>query len=343
MVNRELGTGTTFRQSAGTVKVAYFGLPLGAHLLLLDGHELDPCVFSALDAPGRRRVQSQVPAPRLIDALRMPASELTAIVEQALSRAQPELIVSWFWTRLLPETWLKGARLGGIGVHPSLLPRHRGPNPYFWTIDAADHDAGVTLHVLAPEYDTGAILLQRAIPTGERNSWQLAPALDRPSLALLREGVRRFAEARPPVALEQHAADVTWAPEPTGRELAVDWQWPTHRVLRRIRALAPVPGLAVEIASLRFFVTRARDATQFVSALEPGEAAVIGESAKTPETLVIRTADGAIAIERALLSAEEPDGAAEDSAERELTEKSLALTLASRLPVVSSTWNRDLG
>jgi methionyl-tRNA formyltransferase len=325
------------------VKVAYFGLPLGAHLLLSDGHELDPCVFSALDAPGRRRVQARVPAAHCFDALRTPASELTPAVEQALSRAQPELIVSWFWTRLIPGAWLRGARFGGIGVHPSLLPRHRGPNPYFWTIDAADRDAGVTLHVLAPEYDTGSILLQRAIPAGERNSWQLARALDRPSLALLREGVRRFAEARPPAEREQRAAEVTWAPEPTGRELTVDWHWPTQRILRRIRALAPVPGLAVELASLRFFVTRAREATQFVSALEPGEAAVIGASAKAPETLVIRTADGAIAVERALLSPDEPEDAAEDSAELELTEKSLALSLAARLPVVSSTWNRDLG
>ena len=118
----------------------------------------------------------------------------------------------------------------------------------------------MTLHTLAPEYDTGAILLQRSIPVGARNSWQLARALDRPSLALLREGVRRFAEGQPPLESEQREADATWAPEPTGRELAVEWTWPTDRVLRRIRALSPVPGLAVEIQGLRFFVTRARPA-----------------------------------------------------------------------------------
>lgn len=325
------------------MKVAYFGLPLGAHLLLRDGHELDPCVFSALDAPGRRRVRARIRGGRCLDALHTPASELNPAIERALSRAQPELIVSWFWTRLLPNAWLQCARLGGIGVHPSLLPRHRGPNPYFWTIDLGDQDAGVTLHMLAPEYDTGAILLQQAIPTGARNSWQLARALDRPSLALLREGVRSFAEGRPPAPLEQHAAYVTWAPEPTGRELTVDWAWPTLRVLRRIRALAPVPGLAVELAKLRFFVTRARAARKFVAALEPGEAAVMGESTKEPETLVIRTADGAIAVERALLNPDESDDALEDSAELELTEKSFAITMAARLPVVSSTWNRDLG
>jgi len=309
------------------LKVGYFGLPLGAHLLLTDGHELDPCVLSPLDAPGRRRVRGGIAGGQLLDARGMSAPEATTEIEHALARAQPDLIVSWFWTRLLRGDWLKAARHGGIGVHPSLLPRHRGPNPYFWTIDAADRDAGVTLHALAPEYDTGAILLQRSIPVGERNSWQLARALDRPSLALLREGVQRFAEGRPPPETAQREAEATWAPEPTGRELSVDWTWSTTRVLRRIRALSPVPGLAVEIATLRFFVTRARAATEFVAALEPGEAAVLGKA----ETLVIRTADGAIAVERATVSEDEEADDNPAAAEVTVTEAALASAVAARL------------
>ncbi len=315
------------------MKVGYFGLPLGAHLLLADGHELDPCVLSPLDAPGRRRVRAQVPSERLIDARGRPATTVTSEIERALSRARPALIVSWFWTRLLPGAWLAAARLGGIGVHPSLLPRHRGPNPFFWAIDTGDRQAGVTLHALGPEYDTGAVLLQRSIPVGNRNSWQLARALDRPSLALLREGVRGFADSRQPSTTEQREADATWAPEPTGRELGVDWTWPTERVLRRIRALSPVPGLAVEVRELRFFVTRARQATEFVAALEPGEAAVLGNT----ETLVIRTADGAVAVERAVLGTDEgeqneDDAPADedDSAAGELNERSLAAAVAAR-------------
>ncbi|HYP77990.1 MAG TPA: formyltransferase family protein [Polyangiaceae bacterium] len=279
------------------MKVGYFGLPLGAYLLMRDGHELDPCVLSPLAAPGRRRVTRQLAPESLLDALDSPRHALNARIEQALARAKPDLIVSWFWTRLLPAAWLNAAPWGGVGVHPSLLPRHRGPNPYFWSIDSGDRETGVTLHTLAPEYDTGAILLQRALTVGERNSWQLARALDRPSLSLLREGVGRFARSHPPTPTTQDEQAATWAPEPTGRELSVDWSWPTARILRRIRAISPVPGLAVEVAELRFFVTRAEPAGDFVHALEPGEAAVVGR----PGTLVIRTGDGAIAVERALL------------------------------------------
>jgi methionyl-tRNA formyltransferase len=313
------------------LKVAYFGLPLGAQLLLQDGHELDPCVLSPLLAPGRRRVSQRVAPDRFFDARGVDHVVFSQMVERALDRSRPELIVSWFWTRLLPGEWLRAARYGGIGVHPSLLPRHRGPNPYFWSIDSGDEQAGVTLHTLEPEYDTGAILLQRAIPVAGRNSWQLARALDRPSLALLREGVGRFARSHPPTPTAQDESAATWAPEPTGRELSVDWNWPTERVLRRIRALSPVPGLAVEVRELPFFATRARAANDFVSALEPGEAGVVG----MPGTLVIRTADGAIAIERAALGLDEgedesdqPDFTAEP--ESDLDEHALARAVGER-------------
>ena len=317
------------------MKVGYFGLPLGAHLLLRDGHELDPCVLSPLSAPGRRRVTRQIAATSMLDALGAPREAFNEQIAGALARAQPQLIVSWFWTRLLPASWLNAAVYGGIGVHPSLLPRHRGPNPYFWSIDSGDHEAGVTLHTLAPEYDTGAILLQRAIPVGERNSWQLARALDRPSLALLREGVGRFARSHPPTPTAQDEQAATWAPEPTGRELSVDWSWPTARILRRIRAISPVPGLAVEVSQLRFFVTRAKPASDFVRALEAGEAAVVGQ----PGTLVIRTGDGAIAVERALLdgSDEETDDADPNAEPSELDRHALAEAVALRVGRVTSS------
>jgi len=272
-------------------------------------------VLSPLSAPGRRRITQQVAPQSLLDALGAARETLNSQIEAALARARPDLIVSWFWTRLLPESWLRVAAHGGIGVHPSLLPRHRGPNPYFWTIDSGDRDAGVTLHTLAPEYDTGTILLQRAIPVAERNSWQLARALDRPSLALLREGVGRFARSHPPMPTAQDEQAATWAPEPTGRELSVDWHWATARILRRIRAISPVPGLAVEINGVRFFVTRAEPARDFVHALEPGEAGVVGQ----PGTLVIRTGDGAIAVERALLD-DSGEGSEEDDPNSEPSE-----------------------
>ncbi len=289
-----------------TLRLAYFGLPLAAYLLARDGQDVGFAVLAPVDAPGRRRLERLLGSSRVLDARELGAG-LDAAVTRALELEPPDLIVSWFWTRRLPAAWLARARFGGIGAHPSLLPRHRGPNPYFGAIDAGDAETGVTIHRLTPEYDEGDIVLTRSIAVGERDSWQLARALDRPSLALLREATRAFASGRPPLAVPQRAELATWAPEPNGDALRVAWSWPTERVLRRVRALAPVPGLELDIEGLEVVVTRASRALDYPSALEPGEAAVYGD----PSAVILRTGDGAIAVERAVL---EDEGAETETA-----------------------------
>ena len=84
----------------------------------------------------------------------------------------------------------------------------------------------------------------------------------------------------------------------------------------------------MEVGELRFFVTRASLASDFVRALEPGEAAVIGQ----PGTLVIRTGDGAIAVERALLDDSDDAETDDDDAEpSELDRHALAEAVALRV------------
>ncbi|HWA76863.1 MAG TPA: formyltransferase family protein [Polyangiaceae bacterium] len=273
------------------LRICYFGLPLGALLLARDGHRIELCVLSPVAAPGLRRVRRELGA-RVLQASEL-GSELDSRVNSALETTQSELLVSWFWTRRLPLAWLTRPERGAIGVHPSLLPRHRGPNPYFWAIDAGDSETGVTVHRLEAEYDTGHILDSESIPVGTRNAWELARALDRPSLRALRRTVRRFAEGKSPQEMPQRPELVSQAPEPSGELLRVDFGWTSERVLRRIRALSPVPGLALTLAGLPFFVTRAEPASGFVATLEPGEAQILGGR------LLLRTGDGAIAVSRA--------------------------------------------
>src|SRR4029077_17300792 len=52
------------------------------------------------------------------------------------------------------------ARFGGIGYHPSLLPRHRGMAAVEWTIKEGDPIAGGTIYHLADQMDAGAIAAQ---------------------------------------------------------------------------------------------------------------------------------------------------------------------------------------
>jgi methionyl-tRNA formyltransferase len=75
---------------------------------------------------------------------------------------------------------LAAARLGGIGYHPSLLPRHRGIAAIEWTIRERDPIAGGTVYHLADRMDAGAIAAQEwcFVKKGEtaRELWERALA-----------------------------------------------------------------------------------------------------------------------------------------------------------------------
>lgn len=306
------------------MKIAYFGLPLGALRLFREGFAVGPVILAPVPAPGRRRLSRELPGVARVDFLE---GGQDADVERVLAANPPDVILSWFWTRRLPLRWLEAARNGGFNVHPSLLPRHRGPNPYFAAIDAGDAETGVTLHRIDASYDTGPIVLCERIDTGDRDAWQLARALDRPSLRLLVAGARLLASGGVIPLEPQSSEQVTWAGEPEGEALRVDWRWPTERVLRRLRALSPVPGLALEIHGLRFFATRAVATTPPPIALEPGEAAAHGGWVR------IRTSDGAIAITRAVLA----------DSETELEAAELASLVAERAPILQDQGEKPNG
>jgi methionyl-tRNA formyltransferase len=270
------------------LRLAFFGLPLAALLLMDDGHEIVLSVLSRADAAGRRRLTR-----RLGGCVHLRGDLSEQRVLQYMRAAPPDLVVSWFFTAKLPMSIVRAAKAGGIGVHPSLLPRHRGPDPYFAAIDQGDQVTGVTVHRLEAEYDTGAILASRELVIDPSwNAWQLAKRLDRPSLALLRDTVRRLAtgEEIPERAQDESAA--TLAPIPSDAACALTWSWPVERLLRRIRALAPSPGAFTEIGGQILTIIAARATVDFPRALRAGEGAVVGDRA------VIRAGDGAIELLR---------------------------------------------
>jgi methionyl-tRNA formyltransferase len=268
------------------MRVAFFGLPLAALALAGDGHDVVWAGVGRAHAAGARRLARRIGGERL----HVVPDAATEPTPRAVQAAGPDLIVSWFFTKKIPPGILRLAP--SFGVHPSLLPRHRGPDPYFWAIDAGDSTSGVTAHALDAEYDTGPILAQRALSLDPSwNAWRLARALDRPGLALLREVARAFAEGRPPAPRPQDERDATLAPEPTDEELALRWSWPARRIERRVRAAAPWPGAWTEIGGRIVTLLHVRPTRDFPRALAPGEAAVRADG-----VAVVRSGEDAVEL-----------------------------------------------
>ena len=259
------------------MKIAFFGLPLAALLLAEDGHEIVWAAICRRGVLGTRRLKKLTTAYVLPD-LEKKKTEIAA--------AAPDLLVSWFWTKKVPASVL--AIAPAIGVHPSLLPRHRGPDPYFWAIDHADATTGVTAHRLEVEYDTGDLLGARELAINpEWNAWQLAKRLDRPSLSLLRDTVKRW----PAPGERQDDTKATAAPNPTDDDLEIRWSWKSDRIARRIRAASPWPGAFTELGGETVILTRVVPTDDFPKILEPGQAFV-----RKDGTAIVRTGDTALEL-----------------------------------------------
>ena len=71
-----------------------------------------------------------------------------------------DLIVTAHSHARIAKEALAAAKLGGIGYHPSLLPRHRGIAAIEWTIREGDPIAGGSVYHLAERMDAGAIAAQ---------------------------------------------------------------------------------------------------------------------------------------------------------------------------------------
>src|ERR1700757_5211820 len=91
-----------------------------------------------------------------------------------------DLIVAAHSHARISNEALAAAKLGGIGYHPSLLPRHRGMAAVEWTIKEGDPIAGGTIYHLADRMDAGAIAAQDwcFVKKGEtaRELWERALA-----------------------------------------------------------------------------------------------------------------------------------------------------------------------
>ena len=266
------------------MRLAFVGLPLAALLLAADGHDVAWAGVCRKDALGTRRLRRVVRRVEIVPDLAAHVDEVRAL--------EVDLVVSWFWTRKVPRAFRELGRHGAIGVHPSLLPRWRGPDPYYWAIAAGDAETGVTAHTLEDEYDTGDLLGHAALDIDPSwDAWALARALDRPSLRLLRRIVRAYADGDGPVARAQDDARVTMAPAPTDDDLELRWgAWTSAEVERRVRAAAPWPGAFTTIGDETLVLTRVRPTDDYPRALAPGEACVRDGVA------IVRTADGAVEL-----------------------------------------------
>lgn len=125
-----------------------------------------------------------------------------------------QIVVSAHSHWMISDAVLSKARHGGIGYHPSLLPRHRGQDAVRWQVHMGDPVVGGTIYRLGPVCDGGDVLLQRwrfRDPSWSHHDlWrELFPE----GVRMVREAVDLIAAGRDgPLWREQDERFATWEP-----------------------------------------------------------------------------------------------------------------------------------
>lgn len=161
---------------------------------------------------------------------------------QALSALGADVVVVAAFAYLLPPSILAIPPQGCLNVHPSLLPRHRGPSPVAGAILAGDSRTGVSIMLMDEGLDTGPVLSRRSVPLDDcHTTGTLTAALAELGAQLLLPTLEEWIAGglRPE---EQDEAEATYTNRISAREGLIDWSRPAVDIWRRVRAYTPWPG-----------------------------------------------------------------------------------------------------
>ena len=162
---------------------------------------------------------------------------------QRLEAYRPDVIVVAAYGRLLPAGVLAIPRFGCLNLHPSLLPKYRGPSPVAGAILEGDAVTGVSLMLLDEGMDTGPVIAQqeRAI-SGDDDADVLTGELFATGAGLLVETLPRWMGGTAP-AVAQDDDLATYTTKLERADGLADWGVSAGTLWRRQRAYSPWPGL----------------------------------------------------------------------------------------------------
>jgi hypothetical protein len=152
-----------------------------------------------------------------------------------LAHCEPDLLISAHFDQKLEPTLCDGPGWGAVNIHPSLLPNHRGLEPVLNTMLGQESDFGVTVHRIARDIDTGAILAAEEIKADPRES------VLRVMLNLVKSGATLLAasarEAQRPGAGTTQTGKDCYHSWPTGRDIGQLYRSGKHLMRPRDFAL----------------------------------------------------------------------------------------------------------
>ena len=225
--------------------------------------------------------------------------KLNALAREQVAALSPDLLVSFAYGRIFGPRFLALFPLGGINIHPSLLPKYRGASPIPAVILAGEKKTGVCVQLLAAEMDAGDIIAEASFDLSDRETTE-SLSEDSAALAahLLRELLMSNSDSWAPVARPQKGEPV-YCRQIKKEDGLIDWNKSAAQIDAQIRAYTPWP---------LSFTCRGKDTLIILEAAPLKSSSVITDAPEmAPGTvlgvdkscgILIQTGDGVLAVSR---------------------------------------------
>ncbi|HOJ34117.1 MAG TPA: methionyl-tRNA formyltransferase [Candidatus Hydrogenedentes bacterium] len=211
---------------------------------------------------------------------------------QPLAARKPDMILVGGFGIIFKKALLQLPPLGCVNCHASLLPKHRGPNPYRAAILCGETQTGVTFHMMTERIDAGDLLEQYPFAiTSEDTAASLlekASALAADHVAGLCDRIEK-GQVRP---IPQDEKLATYDKNLNEEELFVRWEGSAYDLERKVRACYPFSPVRFLWRGRKILLMKCR-AEPTRSSRDPGTILTVKPNLK------IRMGDGAIVVHHA--------------------------------------------
>jgi len=247
------------------VNLVFLGTPEFALPSLKALYESEHKILAVISQPDKPRGRNQVVSPTPVKVF---AAEKGLQVLAPLNLNEPgfvsqykalspEINVVAAYGRIMPAWLIDNPPRGTINVHPSLLPKYRGPAPMARALIAGDAETGTTVQYVVEETDAGSIILQEKLKIeATDNNQTLSEKLAVLSAKLLLEALRLVEKSLE--GKRQDESQVSYAPKITKEELRLSLDEPASNLFNKIRGLAPKPGAYLVLQEKRLKIIKAQ-------------------------------------------------------------------------------------
>lgn len=233
-----------------------------------------PLVVTKPDSPAGRGLKLHSPEVKLIartHSIGLVQTQDINEIARHIKAAEADIGVLVAYGKILPNSIIDLFPRGIVNVHPSLLPKYRGPSPIEAAILSGDKTTGVSLMQLTQKMDAGPVYIQQELAlNGSETRLSLQSTLAKLGARLLADKLHLIisGQIQPSEQDDTKATYTKLLKKPDGW---IDWNSPAASIERLVRAYLGYPKARTKLLD-RYEVVITK--SQLVEASKPGRLTV---------------------------------------------------------------------